>query len=334
MDFNDARIITELAFRLLPSAEEIAREGIGDEAMQRVANRLATIRDGLAPEVEFISVVNWLGHCLAVNRIDQLPLPQYLEGDEFRVPDVLAICRNGEKTVPVLIEIKKTLDDEIVWTEAYLSALRRYAEAMKMPILVAWKRGSFWTLNEIVHFQKRVKSYHLRWMDALKENLMGVLFGDLHIVFTQRVCFFLDAEVESEQPLPPMPAILPEGQYTLTIKKVGFLLDGAEAKVTDGLQWMFFFVPDKSRVDRITETTVRLIFTPKPDNAVTLADCGLGLMLWSYDKPEAIDWEAVARKKIGPIAADTREALKAGLEQGVVQYVLDQVPHNVPDFLK
>jgi Holliday junction resolvase len=334
MDFNDPKLITELAFRLLPSAEEIARGGLGDVTLQRVADRLAMIRDGLAPEIEFISAVNWLGHCLAVNRIDQLPLPRYLEGEEFRVPDVLAICRKGEKTVPVLIEIKKTLDDEIVWTEAYLFALRRFAEAMKMPILIAWKRGSIWTLNEIAHFQKRVKSYHLPWLDAMKENLMGLLFGDLHIMFTQRVSFFLDAEIESEQPLPALPMVLPEGRYTLTVKKAGFLLDGAEANVTAGLQWMFFFVPDESHVHRTSESAVRIMFTPKPDTSVTLGDCGLGIMLWRYNNPEAIDWEAVARKRIGPLAAETRDALKAGIEQGVVQYVLDQVPQTVPDFLK
>ena len=80
MDLTDPRI-TELAFRVLPVARELARElGYGTpveaEVVTAVSKRIKGLETGLAPELEFVAAVNWLGQTPAINRIDQTPLPR------------------------------------------------------------------------------------------------------------------------------------------------------------------------------------------------------------------------------------------------------------------
>jgi len=47
-------------------------------------------------------------------------------------------------------------------------------------------------------------------------------FGDLLVMLTDRISFYMDAEVETDKPLPQPPRIMEPGQHTMTIKGAGF----------------------------------------------------------------------------------------------------------------
>jgi Holliday junction resolvase len=191
---------------------------------------MVIIEAGLSPELEFIAAVNWLGRTLTVNRIDQTPLHRYHDGGpESRVPDILSIASIDGNSVPLLIEVKKSAKDPMKWSDKYLSGLRVYADTLKLPLLIAWKYHHMWTLTDTHHFEKKVQAHHLSFEKAACENLMSQVFGDLMIVLTQRVALFIDGEVTSEAPLPPLPKLLPAGDHTLTIRDAGFLLARQQA---------------------------------------------------------------------------------------------------------
>lgn len=337
MDLNDPRL-TDLAFRILPIAREFARElgkdgQLETDVISTVAARISAIEDGLSPELEFIAAVNWLGRALAVNRIDQLPLPTYCkDGPEMAVPDILCVASVKGKPLPVLIEVKKSIRNPIVWNKRYLGGLRAYADALGLPLLLAWKHHHVWTLTDIRHFEKKVDAYHLGHETALRENLMTQMFGDLLIVLTQRVALFIDAEVSGDAPLPPLPSLLPVGTHTFTIRGAGFLVDGKRVDMSPELKGLFFRAPTESLVDRTGERTVRMLYTPEPETMFSLMDFALMLMLWNQDGNP--DWEKVARDEISTTAEDARKQLRGGIEIGVVQYILEQQPNTKADFIK
>ena len=336
MDLNDPRI-TDLAFKVLPAAKEIARElatqGVAEaDVVKMVSDRIKTLESGLSPEMEFIAVVNWLGRTRAISRIDQTPMPRCNNiVPDLKVPDIICIASLHERTLPLLIEVKRSDDDKLVWAERYITGLRRYADSMQAPLLVAWKCGHIWTLTDARHFEKRVTSYHLSFKKALTENLMSIIFGDCLVVLTQRLSFYLDGEIKGGTlPLPQPPKLIPPGEHTIAILGAGFLLDNKPIDLPNELTWIFFRAPDENVVKVTGEKTVRVFYTPISETAFSLTDFALMLLLWAeQEKP---DWDNVVRKEIPISAARSREALLNGIDLGVIQYVLEQRPVTQPAY--
>jgi Holliday junction resolvase len=322
---------------VLPIARELARElGRGSpveaEVVTAVSKRIKELEAGLAPELEFVAAVNWLGRTPAINRIDQVPLPPcHGSAAELKVPDIICVASVDGRTLPFLIEVKRSSEAKLAWTEKYLAGLRGYAEALKIPLLVAWKYGHIWTLTDSRHFEKKVDSYHLDFGKAVAENLMSLIFGDLLVQLTQRISFYLDAEISDGcSPLPQPPNLIPEGWHTMKLQGVGFLLDNEPIALSSELTWLFLRAPTENVVNVTGEKSVRVIHTPQPDTGFSLTDFALMLLLW--DEKDEPDWEHVVRKAIPISASNIREELRRGIEIGVIKYVLEQKPVTVPDF--
>jgi Holliday junction resolvase len=337
MDPSDPKVL-EVAFRLLPAAQELARKlSTGGQSEAEVAaavsQRLKEITGGFSPELEFIAAANWLGRALTINRLDQIPLPRcHASSEEVKVPDLLCIALVDGHTLPCLIEVKRNWGGKIVWTEKYLKALQLYADKLGLPLLVAWKRGHIWTLTDCRHFTKKVTAYHLNWNHALRENLMSAIFGDLLVVLTERISFYLDAEVETDKSLPQPPEIMPPGNHILKIKGAGYLLDGNPITLSNELSWVAMHAEMQNEVKVTGEKTIRVVHTPQPDTIFSLTDLALMFLLWN-EKEDEPDWDRIVREPI-PISSDSiRTALDEGIKVGVIQYVLIQKPGIVPDFL-
>jgi Holliday junction resolvase len=305
-------------------------KALDPETLERLTERVQQIRAGLGPEMEFVAAVNWLSHVLSIHRLEQTPIPKYVDGDSFRVPDVLAITIHERELIPVLIEVKTTQDECLVWSEEYLHSLQRYADAVQMPLLVAWKFSRMWILTDTRHFEKKVTAYHLDLQTALKETLMGELLGDVFIVMNPQLKFFVDATVDGE--LPPLPAILPAGQHKFTIKQAGFILNDKIIKLSTELFWAFTSAATNDEIKRTAQNEVRIEFTPDPDSMFSLTNLCLMLALWN-NKDEEPDWEAILRQQLGVTAKNMRENLQKGIDLGVVRYILSPSPHTKPDFL-
>lgn len=338
MDPADPKVL-EAAFRLLPAAQELARKLSSGEQQSdaelatAVSQRLKEITNGLSPELEFIAAVNWLGRTLTINRLDQTPVPRCnASTEDVKVPDLLCMALIEGRTLPCLIEVKRVWGDKIVWTEKYLSALRLYAEKLDLPLLVAWKRGHIWTLTDSRHFTRKVTAYHLDWGQALRENLMSSIFGDLLVMLTDRISFYMDADVETDKPLPQPPRIMEPGQHTMTIKGAGFLLDGNPINLSNELNWVVMRADMRNEVKVTGEKSIRMAYTPEPDTMFSLTDLALMFLLWN-EKEDEPDWDRVVREPVPISSENVRAALNSGIQAGVIQYVIQQTPGTVPDFL-
>ena len=92
------------------------------------------------------------------------------------MPDLLA---QFENTGPLLIEVKSKTKQTLSFTPDYLERLHAYAALVKMPLLIAWKHHSIWVLFEARHLARARKNFNIRLRDAMRENLLGVLAGDV-----------------------------------------------------------------------------------------------------------------------------------------------------------
>jgi hypothetical protein len=172
----------------------------------------------------------------------------------------------------------------------------------------------------------------LDWVQALRENLMSSVFGDLQIILTDRIYFYLDAEVETEKPLPQQPAIFPSGNHTMKITGAGFLLDGNPTSLSNELSWVVMRAEMRNEVKVTGEKTVRVGYSPEPETMLSLTDLALMFLLWN-EKEGDPDWDRVVREPIPILAANVRTELRNGLNSGVIRYVLEQRPITIPDFL-
>lgn len=156
--------------------EALVQLGRPDDA-PAIVERVRRLAYGLPAEDEFSVILNWLGRCRLVHKLDQLQHP-LKSRETYRVPDMLAVFECDSSTIPVLIEVKSTVDPIISWRQDYIFGLQTYAKLLNLPLLVAWKWQDFWTLFDITHFKLAVSNYHVKIFQARENNLMSLLAGD------------------------------------------------------------------------------------------------------------------------------------------------------------
>lgn len=140
---------------------------------KRFSRGLSSYNADLKPENEFALILSWLGRCRLVHKLgqEQLPLNSI---HAFRVPDFFAAFEYEEKVIPVLVEVKTSDLDTLSLNGKYLA----YAELLGLPMLVAWKHASFWTLFDMRCARLAEVNYKIEFGTAMKENLLCKLCGD------------------------------------------------------------------------------------------------------------------------------------------------------------
>jgi Holliday junction resolvase len=320
---------SQLAFLLYP---HLAQPNPDNHSVEVLADRIKGIQRGLLPEDEFSATVSWLGNCAAIHRIDQTPMPVMEMPDKMRAPDFIAFPVLEGKVHPVLIEVKSHHGTELDWSEKYLLSLRRFADHLKLPLLVAWKCGGIWTLVDVIHFEKNVTGYRLTLGRALREDLLCLLFRNLRIQMDPDLELRLDFKILDEVEKRP-DGLMPEGTYHMQVVAAAFHSGGEEIKdYAPEHFWLFLTTPDESEFARIGEHECRQIFRPLPDHGFTLSNV-LVAQLSLGTTAENLDWHAILTKPFPSSGRQFREALQPAIDRGFVRYVMDIIPNTWPDFL-
>jgi hypothetical protein len=84
-----------------------------------------------------------------------------------------------DKAGPFLIEIKVSKDRTLSFRPDYLQKLTDYAKLLGHPLLIAWKHYSVWCLFDARHLQLARVNFNITHSEAMRQNLLGVLAGDL-----------------------------------------------------------------------------------------------------------------------------------------------------------
>lgn len=172
--------------------QEVLAEAGYDADAADVARRVRKLNHGLPAEDEFAAICAWLGRTRLLHKLDQHQIPARSRF-EFQVPDILAVFEAGG---PFLIEVKRCNDCTLSLKSDYYARLLSYADKMGLPLLIAWKHHSLWTLVDVRHFALAKKNFNLAHGEAMRQNLLGILAGDVAFKLAQGSGLHLDIAKE------------------------------------------------------------------------------------------------------------------------------------------
>ena len=298
-----------------------------------IAVKVRRLNIGLPREDEFSVICGWLGKCLLLHKLDQHQLPKSSRA-EFQVPDLLAFFATQSTKSPVLIEVKSKNAQTLSFSPNAYSKLMNYADLLKMPLLIAWKFHRLWTLFEAKHLQKAVKNFNISFDRAMKENLLGVLAGDLAYSIGARagVHFRIRKdEIVGEE----------EGNHGKTemwrgtIDDVTFTdYDGTRRADLEGGVQSLFMAWDLKEQQEHTDTHVTMSFIAGPARIEFSHSALVHLLNWQLPRGQQVNWRQLLYKEQVIANIDNfSAALEAALRQKVVEYVIHQMPRTIPDFV-
>jgi len=302
-----------------------AAERLGWSDADEVAKFVRRLERGLPAEDEFSVVLRWLGQCRLVHKLDQFPYPPGV-WSRYRVPDLLAVFEVDGQAVPALIEVKVNADPVLSWKPAYLAALQRYAELLRLPLLVAWKHGTIWVLFEARHLRKAAKNLNISFGDALKETLLGLLAGDFSFSFRPGVGLHLKIRKVKEHDDRSFEGKVEEA-YLLNAR-------GEKHKGGGGILQLFTCIQQDVELQE-DETHVVQSFIVPANNSSEPAHRALVTLLEIFRGKEPLVWRHVLLKEQRPwLSVSPQQAARNGLEAGFIQYVLQIEPTTPPSFIR
>lgn len=311
--------------------ETLAELGWNADAA-KLAEQVKKLDFGLPAEDEFAVLCSWLGNCDLLHKLDQHQMP-HGSREVFQVPDILAHFESQKEHRPVLIEIKSKAENTLSFKPDYLERLQNYAGLVGMPLLIAWKFHSLWVLFEPKHLKKAVKNFNISFGEALKENLLGVLAGDIAYKIGQGAGIHFRFQKEELLSVEESDGEKTEN-WKMRVTKVAFT-DCEGNPVTDlspDVQSLFTTWDLETREEH-ADDHVWISYVATEDGLQFAHTALVRLLDWSQPTETRLSWRREARKEKLNTIADFRSAVQKGLEEKVIQYVLHQKPHSLPDFL-
>lgn len=291
-----------------------------------VADRVRRLQIGLPAEDEFSVLLTWLGQCRLVHKLDQLQSPS-ASRTRWCVPDLLAVFDYHDHEIPVLIEVKTSAFDNnlLSWRPAYRDALVRYADMVKLPLLVAWRFGTFWTLFDVRHLTPSPIRYKITFLDAIKHTLMTELAGDFS--FSLRPGSGMHFKIRKLEETE-------DGFHGVIEDAYWMNAAGERIKEAPGVFPLFLCLEQESIV--VEDGPVVTQSFVIPDGKMSeFAHRALVTLLRFSTRADDVHWRRALEQKITtPFATDgLRSAARQALDAGFLQYGFDIRPAVMPDFL-
>jgi hypothetical protein len=316
----------------------LAELGYEGDAVE-VAKRVRRLDIGLPAEDEFSVVCAWLGKCELLHKLDQCQVPVGSK-KYFQVPDLLAQFSTQTSKSPVLIEVKSKSDKVLSFKPEYLNGLQNYADLMGMPLLVAWKFNNIWTLFDVRHMKKASrkggKNFKINIFDAMKENLLGILAGDVAytigagagVHFRLRKDELLRTEISDND--------CTTEEWKLVIEDVSFTdyMGGTLGKELSADIQSLFATWNLEIEEVHTDSYVYLDLVAKGWKMQYAHAALVELLNWEPRRDGRPQWRRLLKKeKITESVTDFTAALYTAHSQKVVYNILHQLPSTMPGFL-
>ena len=311
--------------------EALEQLGWGAEAGQ-IAARIWRLNVGLPREDEFSVVCGWLGCCDVIHKLDQKQTPEK-STEIYQVPDLLAIFNVKGKQVPVLIEVKSKKDNTLSFRPDYMERLRQYANVLSLPILIAWKWQSLWILFELKYMKKAKKNYNIRFGEAIKENLLGVLAGDFSYSLYPKAGLHFGIKKEELISTEETGDGKTE-QWKTVIEDVYFTNgDGQVVHQLPSQVQQLFVTWDLEESEEHTDTHITMSHVV-PESSMLFAHMALVRLLnWQAPTDQDIHWRTMLHgSNIVKGIENFRAAIQEAMEHKIVRTVINQVPRTEPVF--
>lgn len=313
--------------------QEVLAE-LGHEAdAAAVAERVRRLDIGLPVEDEFSVMCAWLGKCRLLHKLDQHQVP-IASKQEFQVPDLLARFSTQSNKSPLLIEVKSKKEKVLSFKPEYLERLQNYADLMGMPLLVAWKSHSLWMLFEARHMKKADKNFNITLETAMKENLLGVLAGDVAYKIGTGAGVHLRLRKDKLLGTEKTDNGYTE-QWAMTFDDVTFSdREGNRRMDLDADVQSLFAAWDLEEQEEHTASHVHLHFVAGDEGMQFAHTALVRLLNWESPHDDRPHWRGLLRKdQVTSNVASFSAALDLAFRQKVVSHIFYFQPHNMPAFL-
>lgn len=300
---------------------------------ERLAEQLNTLHVGLPREDEFAVVCTWLGRCALIHKLDQVQAP-HASFERFQVPDLLAIFERDGRQIPVVIEVKSSSKRTLSFRADYFRRLKQYGLALNLPVLIAWKHNSLWSLFDIDHMSVAEKNFNITFAKAMTEILLGILAGDFAYTLPRgtglHLRFRKDELISSTR----------EGsevheEWKMTIDDVYYTdRDGNERRDLDSDVQSLFYVNSLEERQEHSSTHIYWRFVVEDDENKFAHMALVALLNWSTREDHSLNWrEVVGRQAPVPGVGNFAETVSRALQQGVVRYIFNVEPQTRPAFM-
>ena len=304
----------------------------------RLTERIQALDIGLPAEDEFACLLTWFGRCRLVHGLSQSQHPP-TSRETLQVPDLLAVfdAPGGHGTCTALIEVKTSKTRKLSWTQKYMAKLRGYADLLGVPLLVAWRCLSLWTLVDIKAFQKRDRNWHLPLEEALRQNMMGMLAGDFAFVMRGNVGLHL--ELKKEHLIAETQRSPTEREETWNLRVTdAFFINSFGDRMTclrRGL-WPLFLSAGPESANEVRESSIHQQFCIPEEPGIHFAHAALPVLIaFSGAEKTRVEWRKQLEHGDFPVQFDDiSRAATEGIKDGFVQHVLHQQPVTKPTFLE
>jgi len=207
----------------------------------------------------------------------------------------------------------------------------RYAKTLGLPLLIAWKERTFWTLCDARNATPAETNYHIDFKTALEENLLGILAGD----FSYRLAPGTALNMAIKKLTTPDPQTgsfdgqfhdihftNPAGERIPDIRHLSSLFlfweNEVEQRDTGEDVIQRFVIPDTDRHEFASRTLARIV--------QTFAALG----------KKDVNWRTMTadRNHVAHDPGRMRELAQQGAQYGVITDLLNFRPQHLPDFLQ
>lgn len=294
-------------------------------------NELASLHQNLEPEHEFALILSWLGQCRLIHKLGQEQLP-HTSTANYRVPDLLAVFDYHGTAVPVLIEVKTTAPPADPLAMGRLTTIKpghlHYAEILNLPLLIAWKDRTIWTLFEARHATLAETNYHITFNRAMEENLLSTLAGD----FSYR----LAAGTTLNMPIRKLTTPDPEtGSFRGQFHDIHFTNPTGE-RIPNILHLgslFMFWENEAEQIDHGDDIVQRFVVPDIERNE--FASRTLSSMVHAFARNEGVNWRVMMHDtdNVAHDAGRMQALAEQGAAHGVITNIMHFRPHHWPDFL-
>ncbi len=299
-----------------------------------LAERVRRLDIGLPVEDEFAVVCSWLGKTRLLHKLDQQQIPLH-SASKYQVPDALALFNADEVDRPVLIEIKSKAAIKLSFKADYYERLKRYANLMDLPLLIAWKYHNVWVLFEANHMKLARTNYNILFTDAIKESLLGILAGDVAYKIGNGAGLHFQARkierVEKSSDEDETSEL-----WQMVMESVTFTdREGQHRKDLSSDVKALFTTWDLESRDTISDTHVTTSFIATGEGVQFAHTALVRLLAWQNKQNETTNWRKQLRNpKVTKDVDDFEATLLRALDQKVVHCVMHLQPLTKPRFLR
>lgn len=269
-----------------------------------------------------------------MHKLDQTVAPK-AAFEQICPPDLFAAFEVDGRVVPTLIEVKTCKDNVLSLRPDYLQRLRAYADLMGHPLLFAWKHPyGLWSLFDSSALRQADKNFNISFQEAMRQNLMGSLAGDFAFILHPGAGVHLECrkvKLIGEQSVKG-PVIQ---DWETVCDRVWF--SGADGhELTDFPDELSTLPMSWNLSDRTMETQTHIVqsFVSEADHMEFAHTALIRLLDWSVPRnDELICTSILDRAQTVPGVDDFREIARRGISAGLVKWIIEARPVDLPPFL-